>query len=53
MEYYRYTSEQKEKAIECCRQNGEDPFGWIDYADLRNDKKRWEYFLPKDCGGLA
>ena len=38
----------KEEAIKKCKENGENPFGWLDYADLRNDKQRWEYFMPKE-----
>jgi hypothetical protein len=38
----------KEEAIKKCKENGEDPFDWLDYADLRNDKQRWEYFMPKE-----
>ena len=41
----RYTTEQREEAIQKCKENGEDPFDWLDYADLRNNKQRWEYFL--------
>jgi hypothetical protein len=44
---YNYTLEDKEEAVRLCKENGEDPYDWLDYADLRNDKQRWEYFLPK------
>ena len=49
----RYTKEQKDKAIKDCLEHDQDPFDYIDYADLRRGKQNWEYFLPKSCGGLA
>ena len=30
-----------------CQINGEQPDDWLDYADIRNDVRRWEYFQNK------
>jgi len=43
-----YSVEEIDKAIKDCRDNGEKPYGFLDYADLRTGKYRYEYFLPSD-----
>jgi len=47
------TLSDKEKAIASCIKSNQDPFEYIDYADLRNGKENWEYFLPRSQGGLS
>lgn len=46
------TDDERDQAISDCKLNGENPYGWLDYADLRNQKYKYEYFLPSDCGGI-
>lgn len=39
------TERTEAEARAACIANGEDPDDWLDYADLRNGKKRWQYFV--------